>query len=349
MRIAGVASAFPKQYYRQEVIRDALKQSWGGKLEKPQLLDRIHALVGVKGRHLALPIEQYEQLDTWGKNNDAWIVCAQELGKLALCRALSRAGVGASELGAVFFTTVTGVASPSIEARLINLMGLSPNVKRIPIFGLGCVAGAAGIARAADYVRAFPDQAAALISVELCSLTWQRDDFSPANLISTGLFGDGAAAVILGGQEKVDHGPTVLATRSVFYPDTEDVMGWEVSEKGFRVVLSRSVPDMVRMHLAKDVDQFLHDHELSRAHISSWIMHTGGPKILEATEKALNLPDRALDASWESLAKVGNLSSASVLLVLEEFMSRRRPDPGSFSILAAMGPGFCSELVLLQW
>jgi alkylresorcinol/alkylpyrone synthase len=198
-------------------------------------------------------------------------------------------------------------------------------------------------------VRAFPDQAAALISVELCSLTWQRDDFSPANLISTGLFGDGAAAVILGGQEKVEHGPTVLATRSVFYPNTEDVMGWEVSEKGFRVVLSRSVPDMVRMHLAKDVDQFLHDHELSRADISSWIMHTGGPKILEATEKALNLPDRALEASWESLAKVGNLSSASVLLVLEEFMSRRRPDPGSLSILAAMGPGFCSELVLLQW
>jgi alkylresorcinol/alkylpyrone synthase len=349
MRIAGVASAFPKNYYRQEVIREALKRNWAGKMEKPQLLDRVHGLVGVKGRHLALPIEQYEQLDTWGKNNNAWITCAQELGKVALCGALSRAGLAATELGAVFFTTVTGIASPSIEARLINSMGLSPNVKRIPIFGLGCVAGAAGIARAADYVRAFPKQAAALVSVELCSLTWQRDDFSTANLISTGLFGDGAAAVIVGGQEKVEHGPTVLATRSVFYPNTEDVMGWDISEKGFQIVLSRDVPDMVRMHLAQDVDQFLSDYELSRADISSWIMHTGGPKVLEATEKALNLSDRALDASWESLAKVGNLSSASVLLVLEEFMSRRRPEPGSFSILAAMGPGFCSELVLLQW
>ena len=163
------------------------------------------------------------------------------------------------------------------------------------------------------------------------------------------LFGDGAAAVILGGHEKVEHGPTVLATRSVFYPDTEDVMGWEISEKGFRIVLSRSVPDMVRMHLAQDVDQFLGDHELSRDDIGTWIMHTGGPKVLEATQETLNLPDGALEASWQSLAKVGNLSSASVLLVLEEFVSRRRPEPGSLSILAAMGPGFCSELILLQW
>lgn len=349
MRIAGVASAFPRNYYPQEVIREALKRNWAGRLEKPQLLDKLHGLVGVKGRHLALPIDQYEQLDTWGKHNDAWISCAQELGRLALCRALSRAGISGNELNAIFFTTVTGVASPSIEGRLINLMGLSPNVKRIPIFGLGCVAGAAGIARAADYVRAFPKQAAALISVELCSLTWQRDDLSAANLISTGLFGDGAAAVIVGGIDKVNHGPTVLATRSVFYPDTEDVMGWDISEKGFRIVLSRDVPDLVRKHLANDIDEFLSDCELSREDIRTWIMHTGGPKVLEATEESLNLADGALAASWECLAKVGNLSSASVLLVLEDFMGRRRPEPGTLSILAAMGPGFCSELVLLRW
>lgn len=349
MRIAGVASALPKNYYPQEVIREALKCSWMGTLDKPQLLDRMHANVGVNGRHLALPIDRYEQLDTWGKTNDAWIECAQELGKLALCRALNQAGIAPQDLGAIFFISVTGIASPSIEGRLINLMGLSPHIKRVPIFGLGCVAGAAGIARAADYVRAFPKQAAAVVSVELCSLTWQRDDLSVPNLISTGLFGDGAAAAILGGEEKVEHGPTVLDTRSVFYPDTEDVMGWNISEKGFRIVLSRSVPDMVRTHLAGDIDQFLSDHQLSRQDIGTWIMHTGGPKVLEATEQALNLATGALDASWQSLAKVGNLSSASVLLVLEEFMTRRRPEPGSLSILAAMGPGFCSELVLLRW
>ncbi len=349
MRVCGVGSAFPGNYYRQEVICEALKRRWSGKLEKPQLLDRLHASVGVRGRHLALPIPAYEKLTTWGQANNAWIEIAQDLGKQALCLALSDAGMAPHDLGAIFFVSVTGIASPSIEGRLINVMGLPRNIKRIPIFGLGCVAGAAGIARAADYVRAFPDQAAALVSVELCSLTWRPDDLSTANLISTGLFGDGAAAVILGGKDKVEHGPWVVATRSVFYPDTEDVMGWDISEKGFRIVLSRSVPDMVHEHLAADIDQFLADLDLKREDIGTWIMHTGGPKVLQATQQALGLSPDALDASWQSLAKVGNLSSASVLLVLQDFMQERRPAPGTLSILAAMGPGFCSEVVLLKW
>lgn len=349
MRIAGVAGAFPNHYYSQETIREALKERWQGKLERPQVLDRLHESVAVQGRYLSLPIPAYAELKTWGQANNAWIETALELGKKALCHALQRAGIAANELSAIFFVSVTGVASPSIEGRLINRMDLSPNIKRVPIFGLGCVAGAAGIARVADYVRGFPDQAAALVSVELCSLTWREDDVSMANLISAGLFGDGAAAVIIGGRDKVNHGPTILDSRSVFYPDTEDTMGWDISEKGFRIVLSRSVPDMVHLHLAHDIDAFLADHGLTRSDIGSWIMHTGGPKVLQATEDALKLPKGTLDASWQSLAKVGNLSSASVLLVLEEFMEHRRPEAGSYSILAAMGPGFCSEVVLLQW
>ncbi len=349
MRIAGVASAFPKHYYPQHVIRRTLKETWGEAIEKPELVDRLHKLISVDGRYLALPLHAYKDLKTWGHANNAWIESAQELGKTALCRALSHAGISAAELDAIFFVSVTGVASPSIEGRMINRMGLSRNVKRVPIFGLGCVAGAAGIARAADYVRAYPDQTAALVAVELCSLTWQKEDVSTANLIATGLFGDGAAAVIVGGEDRISYGPRVLATRSIFYPDTEDVMGWDISEKGFQLVLSRAVPDMVRLHLANDVDQFLADYDLTRNDIGTWIMHTGGPKILEATQKALGLSDTALDASWECLARVGNLSSASVLLVLEDYMGRRRPPEGSLSILAAMGPGFCSELVLLQW
>src|SRR5208337_5056721 len=207
----------------------------------------------------------------------------------------------------------------------------------------------AGLARAADYVHSFPKQCAVLVSVELCSLTWQRKDLSVANLISSGLFGDGSAAVIVVGSERNATGPEVLGTRSSFYRGTEDVMGWDISEEGFRIVLSAEVPEMVRKHLANDLDDFLSDHQLSRDDISTWIMHTGGPKVLEATAEALNLPEGALQVSWDCLRKVGNLSSASVLLVLEEFMNRRRPASGSYSILAAMGPGFCSELVLLRW
>lgn len=349
MRIVSAASAFPKHYYPQEVLVNAFRKHWGTKLANPRMLEWLHERVGVEGRYLAQPIETYETLSGWGEANNLWIEGAQELGEKAICRASSRAGLGREDLGALFFVSITGVASPSIDARLINRMRLSPNIRRVPIFGLGCVAGAAGISMAADYVRAYPRQAAILLAVELCSLTIQRDDLSVANLISSGLFGDGAAAVIVAGSEFDLPGPEIVATRSVFYPDTEDVMGWDISEKGFRIVLSPDVPDMVRRHLAEDVDAFLADQELERGDIGSWILHTGGPKVLEATQESLNLPAGALDVSWDCLRKTGNLSSASVLVVLEKFMTEQRPAPGTWSVLAAMGPGFCSELVLLRW
>jgi alkylresorcinol/alkylpyrone synthase len=257
-------------------------------------------------------------------------------------------------LGALLFTTVTGVASPSIDALLINRMKLPANIRRTPIFGLGCVAGAAGIARAADYVRAYPKQAAALVSVELCSLTLQREDLSVANLISSGLFADGAAAVIVTGEdfcasEARAAGPTILATRSVFYPETEDMMGWNISEKGFRILLSTEVPNLIRQNLGRDVDAFLQDQGYRRSDLKSFVLHTGGPKVLDASAAALGLNNGQLDASWDCLRRVGNLSSASVLVVLEDVMKHRRPAPGTLGLLAAMGPGFCSELILLRW
>jgi alkylresorcinol/alkylpyrone synthase len=349
MNIAGVGSAFPKHYYPQAVMQQALKLYWGPKLKSPGLFDQIYQHLGVEGRHTVLPLEGYPELKTWGEANNKWIEAAVDLGEASICRALQVSGVNPEELGALFFVTVTGVASPSIDAKLVNRMKLSRNIKRIPIFGLGCVAGAAGLARAADYVKAFPDQAVALLSVELCSLTIQLEDMSVANLISTGLFGDGAAAVIIGGSDRGLKGPEIINTRSIFYPETEGVMGWDISEKGFRIVLTRDVADMARQHLAGDVDCFLADQGMKRSDISTWIMHTGGPRVLEAVEESLQLTNGALKPSWESLRKVGNLSSASVLLVLEDVMKNHRPAPGTYSILAALGPGFCSELVLLKW
>jgi len=349
MKIASAASAFPKHYYPQKFLLEQLQQYWGDRLKNPQMLARLHRNVEVEGRHLAIPYEDYYAIQNWGQANDVWIRVAKELGEQALCRALHHAGVEASKLGALIFTSVTGISSPSIDALLINRMGLPQNIRRVPIFGLGCVAGAAGIARAADYVRAYPSQAAALVSVELCSLTIQRDDLSVANLISSGLFADGAAAVIVTGAEIDSGGPTILATRSVFYPQTEEMMGWNVSEKGFRITLSPDVPVLIREHLGHDLDAFLSDHGYERKDISSWVLHTGGPKVLEATAAALDLHNGQLSASWDCLRKVGNLSSASVLVVLEDVMRNRRPEPGSVGVLAAMGPGFCSELVLLRW
>jgi len=350
MRIAAVGKAFPPNYYSQESLLEAFRDVWAGEFFNQERLERLHKNVLVGGRHLALPLEEYqERMESWGKANDAWIEVAQEIGEAAIRDALAKANLTTEDVDSLIFVTVTGVATPSIDARLMNRLGLPSRVKRQPIFGLGCVAGAAGIARAADYVRAYPDQVSILLSVELCSLTLQLKDLSIPNLISSGLFGDGAAAAILVGDERRASGPEVVATRSIFYPHTEQVMGWEVSERGFQVVLSAEVPDVVRRFLRDDVDAFLADQGLSRAEISSWVAHTGGPKVLQAMEESLELDPEDLAITWKSLEEVGNLSSTSVLVVLEEMMYNQRPDAGTFGLLLALGPGFCSELVLLRW
>jgi len=349
MRIVSAASAFPQHYYPQEQLLEALQAYWGEQIANPNVLRRLHRHVGVDGRYLSLPMAEYPKIKTWGEFNDHWIRTARELGEKAISCALQDAGLHPRNLGAFFFTSVTGISSPSIDALLINRLGMCRNIRRVPIFGLGCVAGASGISRAADYVRAYPDQVAVVLSVELCSLTLQREDLSMANLISSGLFGDGSAAVLVAGADCGLSGPAILATRSVFYPQTEEMMGWNVSEKGFRIVLSKEVPNLVRKNLAHDADDFLAERGLTRADIGSWVLHTGGPKILEATADALGLKNGELDVSWECLRRTGNLSSASVLVVLEEVMKNRRPAAGTLGLLAAMGPGFCSEFVLLEW
>jgi len=349
MKIISAASAFPPHYYSQDLLCSALTSYWDSRLPNADLLRRLHVNACVEWRHLARPIGEYYGMRTFGDFNRAWMESAEQLGASALCTAVNRAGVSRTEIGALFFVSVTGISSPSIDSRLIEKLWLTPSTKRIPIFGLGCVAGAAGIARAADYVKAYPSQVAALVSVELCSLTLQRDDLSLANLISSGLFGDGAAAVLIAGDDFQQPGPEIIDTRSTLYPDTQDAMGWKVSEKGFEIVLSPEVPRIIREHLGEDVDAFLADHDLRRADIGAWILHTGGPKILEATQDSLGLNRDDLKISWDCLRSTGNLSSASVLCVLEQFMTRNRPEPGTWSILAAMGPGFCSELVLLRW
>ncbi len=356
MQILAVASAFPEYYYTQRELIDAFIRYWGPLVaesgQDARKMQLFHHNVGVDGRYLARPIETYVSL-TFGEANDIWIETAHRLGAEAVTTALSRAGIRPDQPGAILFTSVTGVSSPSIDALLVNTLGLSRHIRRTPIFGLGCVAGASGIARAADYVRAYPDQYVILLSVELCSLTLQRDDVSPANLISTGLFGDGAAAVIVAGKDCPVTTPLpgvqIVDTLPTFYPDTEDTMGWRISERGFRIILSPNVPDVIAENVGRDLNELLARNGLTRADIGNWILHTGGPKILRGTQHALGITEADLATTWDCLRRMGNLSSASVLMVLEETMLHRRPAPGTWSILGAMGPGFCSELLLLRW
>ena len=348
-RVSAVGRALPKHYLDQEALIAALRGYWARKHFHVERLEDLHRAVQVSGRHLALPLDGYAGLDSFAKCNDAWIEAAQELGAAALSDGLARAGLSPGDVDHLFFVTVTGIATPSLDARLVNRLAMKSSVKRTPIFGLGCVAGAAGTARAADALRAYPGEVAVLLSVELCSLTLQREDLSVANIVASGLFGDGAAAVVLTGGAREGSGPRVAATRSVFYPGTERVMGWDVVDSGFKVVLSARVPEIVRAHIRDDVDVFLRDHGLGRGDIRHWIAHTGGPKVLEAFQGALELPEGALTRSWRSLRDVGNLSSASVLFVLGDLLDAAEARPGDLGVMVAMGPGFCSEIVLLAW
>jgi alkylresorcinol/alkylpyrone synthase len=342
--IAAVARALPPHYASQETLVAAFRALWGDR-PAARRIEALHKAVQVGGRYLALPIAEYYQLHGFAEANAAWERVALELAEQATREALARAKMVPRDIDHVFFVTVTGLSTPSIDARLVNRLGLREDCKRTPIFGLGCVAGAAGIARAADYLRAFPDETALLVAVELCSLTLQREDLSVANLIASGLFGDGAAAVILRGGAR----PSLPASRSVFYRDTEELMGWQIGESGFKVVLSSRVPEVIRAHVAGDVDRFLESQGLERGQLKHLVAHTGGPKVLEAVESGLSLEPGALARSWRSLRELGNLSSASVLFVLGELLESGEPRPGDHGLLFAMGPGFCAELVLLRW
>ena len=358
--VLAVGRALPPNFADQETLIAAFMEHWRKKHFNAERLAELHRATTVGGRHLALPLAEYAGLDTFAKCNDAFLRVGLEVGEAAVRDGLARAGLTPADVDHLYFVTVTGISTPSLDARLMNRLGLKASVRRTPIFGLGCMAGAAGLARAADALRAYPGEVAVMLSVELCSLTLQREDTSVANVIATGLFGDGAAAAVLAGGATARGGgqagggprragPRVVASRSSFYRDTEWVMGWDVVDSGFKVVLSAKVPEVVAEHIGPDVDAFLAEHGLTRDRIRHWIAHTGGPRVLEAFRAALALPEDALARSWRSLQEVGNLSSASVLFVLGDVLDAAEAVEGDFGVLAAMGPGFSCELVLLRW
>jgi alkylresorcinol/alkylpyrone synthase len=352
-KIVAVRSAFPAYRYPQAELTWKFAELNGLSPARRTLLERLHGNAGVDARHTALPLAEYDGLRGIPWTNDRYVEEATALAERALRGALDAAGLAPQDVDMLIVTSVTGVVVPSLDARLIPRLGLRPDLKRLPVFGLGCVAGAAGLSRLHDYLLGWPGHTAALVAVELCSLC-RPPGATMADLVVSGLFGDGAAAVIGAGAgvpvttARDGALPRVVATRSEVYPDSGDALGWRLDTEGFRIVLTTELADVVERRLNGSVSSFLQGHGLTVDDITTWVCHPGGPRVLDAIQKSLQLPDSAVAASRQSLAQAGNMSSVSVLHILEQ-AAGVPPPPGSFGLMIGLGPGVSAELVLMTW
>ncbi len=362
MHIVSVATAFPGPRHQQCDLLAALIAAWGERVSdrERQLLERLAKSAGVEGKHLAMAPYDYSIKTSFTERNRIFQLVSHDLGVQSISSVLEAVGAAPDSVDAIFFTTVTGISVPSVDALIAGSIGLRDDIKRIPLFGLGCVGGVAGLARVHDYLQSWPDHVVLLLAVELCSLTLQIDDLSPESIIASALFGDGAAAVLCVGRNNHLAGLSRLETlvsRSRLYPNTRHIMGWDVGSHGFKILLDPGVPQIVKEYFADDVRRFLVDQNLRVGDIRSWISHPGGPKVLQAIESSLELPEKALEISRSQLSRVGNLSSASVLGVLRETLLQEANNitsppigrSGDHALMMAMGPGFCSEQLLCRW
>lgn len=346
-RIAAVTSALPAHRHRQDDLAAATADLCALPANRRALLDRLYANAGVDTRHTVLPLTGYRRLENIEGTNDAYIEHATELGEQAVDSALRQAGVAAEDVDLFVTTSVTGVSVPSLDARLVPRLGMRPDVKRVPMFGLGCVAGAAGLARIHDYLMAWPDHTAVLLAVELCSLSVPMVDATVPDLVVSALFGDGAGAVVVRGANRSGTGVRIVATRSELCPNTHDVLGWHLGPRGFRIVLTTELAEVVERELGGVVKRFLADHGLQVPDVAAWVVHPGGPKVIDAVRDSLELTEDRVATARAALAEAGNLSSASIVHVLGKELAAPDAGPGPM-VIVGLGPGVSIELLLLE-
>lgn len=348
-RVVSVATALPPYRLPQDEVKAFAREHFDSAFSDIDRLLSIFDHAGIEARHVCVPIEWFRTEHSFAEKNQAYIDWATRLGFEAGRKCLEQAGVAGNEVGHLIFVSTTGLATPSIDARLIPKLGLPRHATRTPIWGLGCGGGAAGLAHAHRTAKAEPGSLVLLVAVEATSLTFLHRDRSKANLVATALFGDGAAAVLIAGSGTDLPGLEIVATRCTLFPDSLDVMGWNFMNDGMQVVFSREIPAIVRRNIREDVRSFLLRQDLDLDRIAKWIAHPGGVKVIQAYEEALGVSHLAMEGPREVLRKHGNMSSASVLFVLDWNLRGARPAEAQYGILTSLGPGFSSDQVLLKW
>ena len=314
----------------------------------------------IEERQFAKPIEWFKEDRSFEEKNDTYITLGTEYGAEVIKKCLTNDEfllneVDVTAIDAIILVSSSGMSTPSLDARIMNVLPFSPYTKRIPLWGLGCAGGAAGMSRAYEFCRAYPDANVLVVCIELCSLTFQRNDLSKSNLVGMSLFSDGVACALVVGEEssllnlaKKSVCPVIEATQSTLMPNSEDVMGWDVKDSGLHVVFSRNIPSIIKNWLRPNVETFLQKNQLALHDVTSFIAHPGGKKVLDAYADALHFNDDMLFVAHNVLKKHGNMSSPTILYVLEQFMKQDHSEE-DYGLMASLGPGFCSELVLVKW
>ncbi len=350
-KVISVGTADAAYKFPQNEVKDFVHQLFTNAREDIERMINVFDNSQIETRHFAQPKEWAGRTHGFRERNELYVKNACALSSEATRNCIKKISADLPDFDHIIFVSSTGISTPSIDAFLINELKLGSHIKRTPIWGLGCVGGAVGLSRAFEYARAFPKSAALLIAVEICSLAFQRDDFSKSNIIATSLFSDGAAAALVVGPEHrlFDcRGVNLIDSLSTTFYNSLDVMGWEVVDTGLKVIFSKDIPTIARKYVKPNIMELLYKHNLTLGDIKHFITHPGGPKVISAYEESLGLPTGSLELSRKILREHGNMSSPTVLYVLNEFLQNRKYSSGDYGLISALGPGFSSEIILFQ-
>jgi alkylresorcinol/alkylpyrone synthase len=344
-KIISTAKAIPPYKVDREIAKEYTYHHFKSKFSDIDRLVQVFESSRIDSRYFCVPKEWFFTPKCFQEKNDTYIEWATRLSAQASQKCLDSASLTPQDVDYIIFVSTTGLSTPSIDARLINILHMRSDIKRTPIWGLGCVGGAAGLSMAFNHIKAFPDSKVLLVAVELCGLTFNFNDLSKSNLVATAIFADGAAAVLLGSE---GDGPEIQATQSTIWPDSLDVMGWNFHNEGMQVVFARAIPAIVHKYARENISSFLGKHDSSIDKLDYFLIHPGGARVVDAYKESLGLNEDKLKIAENVLRENGNMSSVTILYILDEFLKTDYKKPRALGLMTALGPGFSSESLLFK-